>query len=240
MKRIEESPRCDGRTGLATEVLHWGAWQHSCFDGDSEWAVQGREVRKEVLRDRAEQDYGINARIREMWEVKNEELKAIEVERWRYKDGEVVKVMREREQRFWSESFVVREEGRRLDERIGEEFERRVKALSFFESTEFVKKNGRDDGKPKEPEKPKPKEPDQPKPKEPEPRPRILEHGTDVRAKKLKVKVKEKGGRMKVKVKGKGVEWEDWEVVRDDVKPQDDKPKDDKPTDGKLKDGKSA
>ncbi|OBT51010.1 vesicle transport through interaction with t-SNAREs 1, partial [Pseudogymnoascus sp. 24MN13] len=33
LKKAKEAPKCDGRTGVAVDALHWGAWQHSCFDG---------------------------------------------------------------------------------------------------------------------------------------------------------------------------------------------------------------
>ncbi|KFY08606.1 hypothetical protein V492_06083 [Pseudogymnoascus sp. VKM F-4246] len=132
LKKAEESPKCDGRTGVAIEPLHWGAWQHSCFDGPSEWAVRGRKTRGEVLRERAEKGYAINMRIKRMWEEKNEEVKVIDG--WKGSGKE--KAVLEREERFWKESFEIREEGREVDEGVEREFERRMKGEVWGEVVE--------------------------------------------------------------------------------------------------------
>lgn len=123
LKKAKEAPKCDGRTGVAVEALHWGAWQHSCFDGASEWAKRGREVRGEVLKERAERGFEINSRIRRMWEEKNEEVKVMEG--WKGSGKE--KAVLEREERFWKESFEIREKGREVDEGVEREFELRMK-----------------------------------------------------------------------------------------------------------------
>ncbi|KFX86327.1 hypothetical protein O988_09645, partial [Pseudogymnoascus sp. VKM F-3808] len=223
LKKADESPKCDGRTGKAVESLHWGAWEHSCFDGGSEWATLGRKVRGEVLRERAERDYQINMRIKRMWEEKNEEVKEIK----KLGDGRgKEKTVEEREEQFWRESFDIREEGREVDGDLEREFERRMKGEvwgSFVEEhsswrerddeceedeeherpRECEKKKAAE--KPKEAEKSKEAE----KPKEPNhPTPGLGRSHYDRpiarKSKKIKpaeIKVKEKNGKIKIKVK---------------------------------------
>lgn len=215
LKKAEEAPKCDGRTGVAVEALHWGAWQHSCFDGGSEWAVRGRGARGEVLRERAERGYEINTRIRRMWEEKNEELEVIEG--WKGAGGKEKAVL-EREERFWKESFEIREKGREIDEGIEREFELRMKGEVWGSTVEEYRSWEKEGGeekeeaeRPKEAKKAKaaekPKEAE--KPQEPEhpslelgkshyDRPKAM---ASKKVKPAEIKVKEKNGKVKVKVK---------------------------------------
>jgi hypothetical protein len=134
LKKAKEAPKCDGRTGVAVDALHWGAWQHSCFDGSSEWATRGREVREEVLKERAERGFEINSRIKRMWEEKEEEVKIMEG--WTAVKGSKEKAITEREERFWRESFEIREEGREVDCGVEREFEKRMKGEVWGEVVE--------------------------------------------------------------------------------------------------------
>ncbi|OBT49411.1 hypothetical protein VE00_00457 [Pseudogymnoascus sp. WSF 3629] len=134
LKKAKEAPKCDGRTGVAVDALHWGAWQHSCFDGSSEWATRGREVREEVLKERAERGFEINSRIKRMWEEKEEEVKIMEG--WTAAKGSKEKAITEREERFWRESFEIREEGREVDCGVEREFEKRMKGEVWGEVVE--------------------------------------------------------------------------------------------------------
>ncbi|OBT96904.1 hypothetical protein VE01_05516 [Pseudogymnoascus verrucosus] len=134
LKKAKEAPKCDGRTGVAVDALHWGAWQHSCFDGSSEWAKRGQEVRAEVLKERAEKGFEINSRIRRMWEEKEEEVRVMEG--WKAEKGGKEKAIVEREERFWRESFEVREEGREVDGGVEREFEKRMKGEIWGEVVE--------------------------------------------------------------------------------------------------------
>lgn len=224
LKKAKEAPKCDGRTGVAVEALHWGAWQHSCFDGGSEWAVRGREVRGEVLRERAERGYEINSRIRRMWEEKNEELEVIEG--WKGAGGKEKAVL-EREERFWRESFDIREKEREIDEGVEREFELRMKGEVLGSTVEeyrsWEKEENEEDEedeedeeeeeakRPKEAKKPKTAE----KPKKAEkpeesghPGPELGKSHYDrpkamgmKKVKPAKIKVKGKNGKIKVKVK---------------------------------------
>ncbi|OBT91084.1 hypothetical protein VE02_00110 [Pseudogymnoascus sp. 03VT05] len=134
LKKAKEAPKCDGRTGVAVDALHWGAWQHSCFDGSSEWAKRGQEVRGEVLKERAEKGFEINSRIKRMWEEKEEEVRVME--EWKAGPKGKEKAILEREERFWRESFEVREEGREVDCGVEREFEKRMKGEVWGEVVE--------------------------------------------------------------------------------------------------------
>lgn len=218
LKKAEEAPKCDGRTGVAVEALHWGAWQHSCFDGGSEWAARGREVRGEVLRERAERGYDINLRIKRMWEEKNEELRVMDG--WPGSGGKE-KAMVEREERFWRESFDIREEGRDVDGEVEREFERRIKGEVWTETVEeHISYENEGDEEPEAEEVERLKEAAKmktaEKPKEAEktqgPEHPALELGKShydrpkavtmkSKAKPAKIKVKGKNGKVKIKVK---------------------------------------
>ncbi|KFY17453.1 hypothetical protein V491_04994 [Pseudogymnoascus sp. VKM F-3775] len=265
LKKAKEAPKCDGRTGVAVDTLHWGGsgiqnhdaastliqklidnvqsqtvitkslLQLCGTDRDStavfgvvldsvSWAVRGGEVRREVLRERAERGYEINSRIRKMWEDKNEELKVIEG--WKGRGGKE-KAILEREERFWKESFEVREEGREVDGGVEREFEKRMKGEVWGEVVEkyrsWEKENKDDeeedddceqddeDMKYERPRKcesvkgPKrPKEPEKPQsPKHPGPRlgKSHYDRPKAMKAKPARVKVKGKNGRVRVKVK---------------------------------------
>ncbi len=150
----ESGTDCDANTGLATEALHWGAWQHNCWsksasvtehyeaghirDGPNRttevwpwavthvaWNADALYWRRVTLLQLSSHCLTLNRNIRGLWEEKSKDLQGMSGSG--YKTDELWVKMGQREARFWVDSWPIREQMRELEKLVPIYFMARVK-----------------------------------------------------------------------------------------------------------------
>jgi hypothetical protein len=134
-------PACDTATELANEVMHWGVWQHNCWDKrkalelhrdayndnptdaetveDVAYHANSMYYRKLVFTQHTAHIYNINCEIRDLWEKERRDIAQLEKDQ-RVQLAEDYKSNRDRQ--FWIDSFPLREKARELDALVPEYF----------------------------------------------------------------------------------------------------------------------